>query len=357
MGKRLQKSRQGVVRLIDVAARARCSTASVSRVLNDPNLVQGELRDRVFAAMRHLAYVPNSAARTLRSRRSQIMGIVIPTLNYAMYARLVEGLQQKLTERGYSLLVATSEYELEREAEQARRLIERGVEGLVFIGDLHHPDLYRLLERARIPYVNTYVYRDDGDHPCVGFDNRHAASEMTEFLLGLGHRTFGVISAITLGNDRAAERVAGVRVTLERHGLGLPPNAVYERPYSIAGGREGFRYLRALVSAPTAILCGNDVLAMGALIESRALAISVPEQVSIVGFDNLEFAAHLDPSLTTMEVPGAEMGERAAEFLVGQVTGQSVLRSVHLEPRLVVRRSSGPAPLHGAQGRVPSRSR
>ena len=233
----------------------------------------------------------------------------------------------------------------QRENEQARLLIERGLEGVVLIGELHRPELYELLNRVRIPYVNTYVYRTDNAHPCVGFDNRLATSEMTEFLLGLGHNVFGVISAVTAGNDRASERVAGVRGALERHGLTLPPEAVYERPYSIASGREGLRYLRSLDPPPTAIMCGNDILAMGALVECRSLGIRIPQQISIVGFDNLEFAAHLDPPLTTMEVPAAEMGERAADLLLRRIGGQSSVESVHLEPRLIARHTSGRAPM------------
>ena len=162
--KRLQRQPQNQVSLLDVAALAGCSTASVSRVLNQPDLVKGELRARVQSAMHQLGYMPNSAARALRSRRTHIMGIVIPTLNYAIYARLVEGLQLQLAEHGYSLLVATSEYDLEREQERARVLIERGVEALVLIGDTHQPALYQLLEATGIPYVNTYVYRADGVH-------------------------------------------------------------------------------------------------------------------------------------------------------------------------------------------------
>lgn len=349
MRERLQKYPKDQVRLLDVATRASCSTATVSRVLNEPDRVTPDIRERVIVAMSDLGYVPNSAARALRSQRSRIMGIVIPTLNHAIYARLVEALQHKLAESGYSLLVATSEYDLLRENEQARLLIERGVEAVVLIGELHRPELYELLKRVRIPYVNTYVYRTDSAHPCVGFDNRLATSEMTEFLLGLGHRAIGVISAVTAGNDRASERVAGVRAALEKHGLTLPPEAVYERPYSIASGREGLRYLRLLDPAPTAIMCGNDILAMGALVECRSLGIRIPQQISIVGFDNLEFAAHLDPSLTTMDVPAAEMGERAADLLLRKVGGQASVESVHLEPRLIVRHTSGRAPTPNAR--------
>jgi LacI family transcriptional regulator len=272
------------------------------------------------------------------------MGAVIPTLNYAIYAQLVDGLQQRLLRHGYSLIVATSDYDLEAEEERARLLIERGVEGLVLIGDAHRPELYRHLEGSGVPYVNTYVYSTHATHPCVGFDNRQASAEVTEFLLELGHRRFGVISAPTAGNDRAAERVAGVRQTLELHGLALPPTAVYERPYAIASGREGFRYLHGLETQPTAIVCGNDVLALGALMEARRIGVRVPDQVSIVGFDNLDLAANFDPPLTTVDVPAREMGERAADFLAAKVAGDSVLGSVHIQPTLIARRTTGRAP-------------
>jgi LacI family transcriptional regulator len=342
MSKRLQTRVGRGITLLQVARRAECSTASVSRVLNDPEHVTPDIRARVEEAMRDLGYMPNGAARALRSLRSRIMGIVIPTLNHAIYAGMVEALQKRLAGSEYSLLVATSEYDLTREEQQARLLVERGVEGLVLVGDNHRPELYRLLDRT--PYVNTYVYKADSDHPCVGFDNRRATFEITEFLVGLGHRRFGMISAVTAGNDRASDRVAGVRAALETHNLSLPPEAVYERPYSILSGREGVRYLRTLTPSPTAIICGNDVLAMGALAECRAAGISVPDEISLVGFDNLEFAAHLDPPLTTMEVPAAEMGARAADFLLSQVSGKLDLHSVHLEPNLIVRRTTGRAP-------------
>jgi len=347
MRKRLQTQTSISVNLHDVAARAGCSTASVSRVLNRPDRVKAELRIRVQEAMRELEYVPNSAARALRSRRTHIVGIVIPTLNYAIYARLVDGLQGRLLHHGYSLIVATSEYDLALEEERTRMFIERGVEGLVLIGSAHRPGLFELLQSVGIPYVNTWVYQSEGPHPSIGFDNRRVSTEVAQFLLGLGHRSFGVVSAHTAANDRASERVAGVRDALERQGLALPAEAVYERPYSIAAGREGFRYLRRLAVPPTAIVCGNDVLAIGALIEARAMGVRVPQDVSIVGFDNIELAANTDPPLTTVDVPATAMGERAADYLASRIAGQAVLSSIYLEPTLIARRTTGPPPAAG----------
>ncbi len=357
--KRLQKRRRSAIRAVDVARLAGCSTATVSRVQNTPDLVSPETRDRVQAAIRQLSYMPNSAARALRSERSRMIGIVIPTLNHAIYASLVDTAQRRLADEGHSLLVATFEYDLAREVEQTSLLIERGTEGLILVGELHDPDLYRMLDATGVPYINTYVFKPDGPHPCIGIDNRQASFDIAEFLYGLGHRSFGVISAATADNDRAATRVAGIRDALAGHGIALDPDAVVQRPYSIASGREGLRILRGLDPAPTAIVCGNDVLAFGALIECREMGLSLPADLSIVGFDNLDFTPHLSPPLTTMAVPASEMGAGAAGFILDSLRGRPTPHKIRLEPSLIARRSTGlapqaPAPAAARAGKPPA---
>jgi LacI family transcriptional regulator len=342
--KRLQKNQNETVRVSDVARLAGCSTATVSRVQNTPDLVSAETRERVQAAIRALSYMPNSAARALRSNRSRMIGIVIPTLNHAIYASLVDAAQQCLASEGYSLLVATFDYDLDREKEQTAVLIERGAEGLVLVGESHHPEFYPMLAAADIPYINTYVFQPDGPHPCVGIDNRQASSEIAEFLCGLGHRTFGVICALMEGNDRATTRVAGIREALTRHGIQLDPSAIIERPYSIPSGREALRMLQALNPRPTAVICGNDILAFGALIECHEMGLRVPHDMSVVGFDNLDFTAHINPPLTTMDVPAKEMGDGAARFLLDTLKGRTTMRKIRLEPQLIARRTTAPVP-------------
>jgi LacI family transcriptional regulator len=342
--KRLQKKPTDSVRVSDVARLAGCSTATVSRVQNTPDLVSAETRERVQAAIRALSYMPNSAARALRSNRSRMIGIVIPTLNHAIYANLVDTAQQRFADEGYSLLVATFDYDLDREKEQTAVLIERGAEGLVLVGESHHPDFYPMLAAADVPYINTYVFSPDGPHPCVGIDNRQASMEIAEFLYGLGHRNFGIICALMAGNDRAATRVAGIREALERHGIRIDPTAIIERPYSIPSGREALRLLQALSPRPTAVICGNDILAFGAIIECHAMNLGIPDDISIVGFDNLDFTAHINPPLTTMDVPAKEMGDGAARFLLDTLKGRITMQKIRLEPRLIARRTTAPVP-------------
>jgi LacI family transcriptional regulator, galactose operon repressor len=271
-----------------------------------------------------------------------MVGAIIPTLNHAIYAKEVESLNNRLRHSGYSLVITTSDYRLDSELEQARILLERGIEALVLVGDEHDPKLYRLVADQEVPYINTYVYKPEQRHACVGFDNRLAGRKLANHLIDLGHRTIGMIGGISYHNDRARERILGVREALLENGLELPDQLLTEKPYDIASGREALRYILGASRRPTAIVCGSDVLAFGALAECQAIGLRVPDRLSIVGFDNLEFASHLTPPLTTIEVPAEKMGERAADFLVRQLAGDRQLEFIELEANLILRGTTCP---------------
>lgn len=336
MSNRLQDKRKNA-RLQDVARVAGCSTGTASRALTRPDMVSADVIRRVRAAAQKLGYTPNNAARSLRSRRTHIIGIVIPTLDHAIYAQLVNALENELANKGYSLLVTTSEFNLKRELRQAQLLVERGSEGVVLVGDLHDRKLYEFIGIKKIPYVNAYVYKPAGGHPCIGFDNHRATRQIADYLISLGHADIGMIAGVTRDNDRARDRVAGLRDALRTHGLALAPARVVEQPYSVAAGREGMRMLASRGALPSAVICGSDVLAFGAVAECTAMGLRVPDDISIVGFDDLEFAAHLNPPLTTMQVPAAEMGQRAANYLLARLHGETPADCAEVEARLIVR--------------------
>jgi LacI family transcriptional regulator len=147
-----------------------------------------------------------------------MVGAVIPTLKHAIYASLVEALQQELGAGGYSLVIATSEYQLDQEVTQAQLLLERGAEGIVLVGGSHDPRLHPLLDTFGVAYTHAYIHQEDRLHPCVGFDNRAAGGRIADFLVTLGHRRVAMIAGITAGNDRAGERLEGLRDGLEAHG-------------------------------------------------------------------------------------------------------------------------------------------
>lgn len=333
------------VRLRDVAKLARVSSATVSRVMNAPELVSDTVIERVRAAAASLGYVPNNAARALRSRRTHIIGTVIPTLDHAIYAQQVEALQRELSQHGYLLLVTASEYNLLTELTQVRLLIERGIEGLVLVGENHDPRLFELLSARRIEYITTYCYNPRGTMPCVGFDNRRTIARVADYLLDLGHVDICMLAGITKDNDRAFERVEGFKAALAARGLS--PGPIIEKPYLIAAGREAFRTLVARGLRSTAVICASDVLAFGVLAECAAQGIRIPMDLSVVGFDNLAFAAHLQPSLTTVQVPASEMGRRAGDYLIRRLRGEQAESRLEVEASLIIRETTAAAPRHG----------
>lgn len=332
--------------LQDIATAAGVSTATVSRVLNSPSDVRPLLRERVEAQIRALGYVRHGAARALASARSHTVGAVIPTLESAIFASGVNAVEKRLTVAGYTLLLAVTNYDLAHEYEQVQALIERGVDGMILVGRDHHEDTLNMLARQRCPFVTTWTYSPDAPYPCVGFDNPGAARRITEHLLELGHTRVGMIAGLTEGNDRARERITGVETALASRGLKLNRRALIEKPYEVSEGRNAFRALMKLpVSVrPTAIFCGNDVLAVGAMLEAQHLGIRVPDDVSIVGFDDLPLAEHLLPGLTTVHVPSRRMGERAAEYLLHCIAGDAPEPRNELPTDIMIRGTTAPPP-------------
>ena len=299
--------------------------------------------------MQTLGYMAHGAARALASRRTRTIGAVIPTLANAIFANTTHALQRTLDEAGYTLLLASHEFDAEVEVRATRALIERGIDGLVLLGTSHHPSVFRMIDMNRIPYVLTWALDPSGAHPCVGFDNRAAAIRLAEYLLDIGHREFAMISGLTAHNERARERIEGVRAALAARGARLPGQRVVEKPFTLAAGREGLREITAKWPRTTAIGCGNDILAIGAMAECHALGISVPDEISITGFDDMEIASLVTPGLTTMHFPTAELGVYAARHLLQVLAGENVEGRRELPVELVVRGTTAPPPQREAQ--------
>ena len=329
-------------KLSDVAELARVSTATVSRALTCPGKVKPATAARIRQAVQALGYVAHGAARALASKRTHTIGAVIPTLDNAIFAKTAHALQMTLDEAGYTLLIASHEFDAEVEARVTQALVERGVDGLVLLGATHHPSVLRLLDTQQIPYVLTWALDAAGRHPCVGFDNRAAANRIAGHLLELGHREFAMISGITAGNERAAERLDGVRRALAARGIVLGPGRVVEKPYTLSAGRDGLREVLRATPRPTAVICGNDVLAIGVLAECHAQGFAVPREISVTGFDDLEMSAVVTPGLTTVHFPTADLGTYAAQHLLARLAGKPFEMRTELPVELVVRASTAP---------------
>ncbi|MBS0447689.1 MAG: LacI family DNA-binding transcriptional regulator [Proteobacteria bacterium] len=332
--------------LKEVADRSGISAATLSRVLNHPDLVRPELRARAETVLAEAGYVPHGAARSLASRKTRTMGAIVPTVDSALFAKIVDGLQQTIQARGYQLLFASNNYSPAREAAEVRALLERGIDGLMLVGTVRGPEVYDMLRQRGVPFVTTCHYDATAAWPTVGWDNAAESERIADYLLDIGHRRFGVIAGQAKDNDRAAERIAGFRRALQKRGIALPPERVTERPYTVPEARHAMAALLRLPEPPTAVMCGNDILAYGALQECLWRELRVPEQISITGFDNIEMAAHCRPGITTLHVPAFELGETAARLLLdAQTTAPSgPPEHAFIELELIVRGTTAPPP-------------
>lgn len=324
--------------LQDVARLAGVSTATASRALSQPDLVQSETLERVRDAIARLNYVPGGAARALASGRTLTIGAVVPTLDHAIFARAIQAMQTELAENGYQLLIAAHDYVPALEAAAVRAMLARGVDALMVVGADHLDETWSMLTKATVPVVLSWSF--DPRLPSIGFDNAHAGRLIADHLLDLGHRRFGMISGFTHANDRARLRIAGVRAALSARGMELATSSIVEAPFTLAGGRAGMAELLALAEPPTAIICGNDLLAAGALFGAHAMGVRVPDDISVVGIDNLEISAHLTPPLTTVNLPTTELGRAVAQHLLARLKGEEPPHHVELPIEIVIRHST-----------------
>ncbi len=351
MPKVTETSRGYKPKLQDVARAAGVSPATVSRVLNNPKIVRPAVQQRVRRAIISLGFMPDAAARALKSRKSRTVGAVVPTLGVAIFADGIGAMQNRLRDHGYTLLIANSEYDRDKELQEVGVLLDRGVDGIVLVGDRFADDVETLVRRYAVPLLTTYVCESTRGIPAVGINNSQAMRDLTEHLIGLGHREFGVVTDAAKPNDRTEARRDGVLQALAAHEIDLSPDRIVEVSYSISNGRAALRRLVSICPEMTAIVCTSDALAIGVLAESKTLGISVPRDLSVTGCDDIEISTHTDPPLTTVNVPAAEIGRLAADHVAALISGSLVPMGNQLPARLVIRGSSA-APSSGGQSHL-----
>jgi LacI family transcriptional regulator len=330
------------VRIEDVAKAAGVSTATVSRALSQPLRVKPATLELVRSTVEKLGYVPDAAGRALASGRTRTVGCVIPTLDHAIFASSTHAMQTTLSKAGYQLLVASHEYDVGVELELVSALQQRGVDALVLVGTEHHPQLWKIVKEWRNPTLLTWAC--DARLPSIGFDN-HAISVMAaKHLLGLGHRRIGMISGDPEHNDRARARIAGLRDTLSAAGCALSKDYVSLQPMKMSGGKQGLIELMKAKKPPTAILCGNDLLAAGALLEAQRQGFVIPRDLSICGIDNHDLGEQINPGLTTISLPTQELGQIAAMQVLASLAGEPIAQQSLLSFELLVRGSTAVPP-------------
>ncbi|CUJ98806.1 Ribose operon repressor [Ruegeria denitrificans] len=323
--------------LRDVAKVAGVSVATVSRVLNEPGVVKKDTLEKVQAAIDALKFVPSAAARAINSGRTRFVGALVPTLDNAIFARFLAALERTLSERQLSLIVATTDSDLEIEAEKAQSLVDIGAEGLIITGAAHSDALHDLLNRTMLPAIVTSFYDAENPLPTIGYDNAAVAQLALQHLADLGHRRIAVVHGPVHDNDRTRTRLSGLRALPWTGEL-----TTYETEISHRGGAEGARRICSQPQKPDAILCLSDVVALGVLFGLQAEGITVPDDVSLVGIDDLPSSAVAVPAITTVHLPVSQMGEKAADALARWISDQERPSAERLEGRLMERQSAIP---------------
>lgn len=325
--------------LRDVAARSGVSVATVSRVLNTPEKVTTKTRTRVEQAIADLKFVPSAAARAMNRGNSGIVAALLPTLDNAIYARVVNGLETRFRSDGLSLIVAQTGDDPEAELNRAKKMIDIGAEALIVVGVTHSAGLYDLIESTQRPVVAISYYDKSSSIPTIGYDNWEAASVAARHFADLGHRHVGVLHGTAAGNDRTERRLNA----LAEQDFGIEFN-FFEVAVSMAGGLDGINRLRRVHPEITGALCFSDVIAHGALHRLNALHLRVPDEFSIMGIENLPGSEFTYPQLTSVRLSVERMGELSASAIISWLKTEMRPPSVNLPVELVPRGSTAPAP-------------
>lgn len=313
--------------------------ATVSRALSNPAVVAPDTVAAVQDAVKKLNYVMQGVGRALVSRRTFTIGGLVPSVDHAMFAKTTSALQALLIQHGYMLALGCSDFDPAVELALARRLIERGADGIVLFGRRHDPQLVSLLESCGAPYVSTWAY-DPGDaRTHIGFDYHRAANLVVEHLVALGHRNICIISGSET-SEWQSDRLRGLKMELKRHKIALRPDRIVEGPISFETGRRGVRELVRDGTLETAIICGHDIIAVGALAMCCELGIAVPSEVSITGFEDLDLASNVVPPLTTVRFPAEQLGLRAGVEILRKIANEPDAGQIELPINLIVRGST-----------------
>jgi len=327
--------------ITSVAKAANVSASTVSRYFNHPELVKLVTRRRIETAVRKQGYIRNRAAQTIHGIRSGTIGVIVPTLDHAIFAEVVQSFSDTVTEQGFTILLASHGYDQQREYAILRKLLEHRVDGTVLTGLDHVEAVFRLIDSQKIPSVLMWNYSDTARYPSIGSDNTLAGSMIAEHLLSLGHRNIACMFPPTLGNDRAEARLNAVMNTLRKAGVTVPQEWQLTTVYSISASKRDTVELLRSDNRPTAILCGNDILAIGALYGATASGLRVPDDISITGIGDFKGSAEIEPALTTVRIPARRIGRQAGLALTTEILEPgSMTIGQHCKPTLVVRSTS-----------------
>lgn len=326
--------------IISVAKAANVSASTVSRYFNHPELVKLATRRRIDSAVRRQGYIRNRAAQTIHGIRSGTIGVLVPTIDHAIFAEVVQAFSDAVAERGFTILLASHGYSSKQEYAVLRKFLEHRVDGVVLTGLEHDEAVFQLIESQAIPAILIWNHNEDARLPSIGADNYRAGSLIAEHVLAQGHREIACMFPPVEGNDRANGRMQGVMDTLMHASVEVRPEWKLETVYSISASKRDTVQLLSAPERPSAIICGNDILATGALYGTLASGLKVPDDISLVGIGDFKGSSEIEPALTTVRLPAVRIGREAGQALAQAIISKDTdIMNMHCEPELVVRAS------------------
>jgi DNA-binding LacI/PurR family transcriptional regulator len=306
-----------------VAEKAKVSAATVSRVFNFPDKVKPLTRARVERAAQQLGYLPNASARSLRTQRSRVLGVVLPTLLNPVFAECLEGIAQAATAAGYSIMPITTQYQLDREERAVNLLLAGSVDALILVVSNPSTSLaLKKLSATETPYV--LAYNQHAAHPCVYVDSQRAVGELVVKLSTLGHRHIAMVSGELAASDRSQQRYRGFVKGIKAAKLKLNP--LIEVPFVEAATEQLCQVLQGK-HRPTALVCSNDLLAIRTLRAAHLSGLQVPKNLTVTGFDGIALGLDITPVLSTITQPNHDIGRCSVELIVQALASGTALKA------------------------------
>lgn len=341
--------------LTDIAATIGVAPMTVSRVVNRSGYVSKQTREKVLEALKAMNYRRNGLARNLKRQRTETVGLVLGDISNPYSTELANAVRESLSVRGYNLFICISEHSAKEDITAFQSLVDHNVDGIIVAtrSNREGDDYLRDIVDSSMPVVvvGRDFQHDDVDH--VSADNLTGGFEATQHLIDLGHRRIGFIGA-TLSNRSSLKRMQGYLNALEAHGIEIDERLITGRKEAVSEvpgystekmGYEGMKRLLSLPNPPTAVFARNDFTAVGAMTATKEAGLSIPDDIAIVGFDDIPLAVHTSPALTTVRQPMRLQGQLAAEMLLKRITSDESVDSDEriLNCELIIRGSTVPS--------------
>jgi LacI family transcriptional regulator, galactose operon repressor len=331
----------------DVAKLAGVSTMTVSRVINNSGYISQETRERVERAIVKLGYVPNALARGLRFKQTKTIALVLTDITNPFFTTVARGVEDTASEQGFSVMFCNTDESQSEETEYLYVLLQKQIDGVLLVPASGSAESVSLLQERGTPVVVLDRRVSGARVDTVRSDSEQGAYQLIQHLLDLGHTHIAVLGGPQTVST-AADRVAGYHRALADRGLDAHAPQVYYARYTQESGYQMAQQALAATPRPTALFATNNFIAIGAYRALREVGLSVPDDISLVAFDDLPPAVLIDPFLTVAGQPAYEMGQRAAELLFARLAGETPAepQEIVLPAQVIIRRSSGPPPVH-----------